>query len=317
MNQHNQQPEYNYDYDEIDLRDIFKTLGKWKYTIISITLICMILSGIYSFFFIDPVYEATAMVAPASTSALANQNNISYLVTGDDFDRITDSRKISDSLDSIIKLTQVDVSRYTALLTSNHILWCTIKELNLKTTPAQLKGLIRVESSNNTTDISEITVSHTDPAMAAQIANTMVKQTATYLNDLNDQKMNGLLKKLEKQQTAAQVKAEEAFTRLKEFEADNTSTNAIEREIEIKKLQNEVDRREDILNSLNSKIFEIKVVESFNSVEDMIVLLSTATIPEQPVKPNKKLNIAIAGILGLMVAVLGVFLVEYLKQEEI
>ena len=317
MNQHNQQPEYNYDYDEIDLRDIFKTLGKWKYTIISITLICMILSGIYSFFFIDPVYEATAMVAPASTSALANQNNISYLVTGDDFDRITDSRKISDSLDSIIKLTQVDVTRYTALLTSNHILWCTIKELNLKTTPAQLKGLIRVESSNNTTDISEITVSHTDPAMAAQIANTMVKQTATYLNDLNDQKMNGLLKKLEKQQTAAQVKAEEAFTRLKEFEADNTSTNAIEREIEIKKLQNEVDRREDILNSLNSKIFEIKVVESFNSVEDMIVLLSTATIPEQPVKPNKKLNIAIAGILGLMVAVLGVFLVEYLKQEEI
>jgi succinoglycan biosynthesis transport protein ExoP len=212
MNQLNNDPGYNYDYDEIDLRDIFKTLAKWKYTIISITLICMLLSGIVSFFFIDPVYEATAMVAPASASTLANQNNISYLVTGDNFDRITDSKKISDSLDSIIKLTQVDVSRYTALLTSNHILWCTIKELDLKTTPAKLKGQIRIESKKDMGDVSEVTVSHTDPALAAQISNTLVNQTAAYMKNLNDQKMNGLLKNLEKQQAAAQVKAEDAFT---------------------------------------------------------------------------------------------------------
>lgn len=315
MNQLNNQPGYNYDYDEIDLRDIFRTLGKWKYTIISVTLICMFLSGIVSLFFIDPVYEATAMVAPASASTLANQNNISYLVTGDDFDRITDSKKISDSLDSIIKLTQVDVSRYTALLTSNHILWCTIKELDLKTTPAKLKGQIRVET-NKDDGVSQVTVSHTDPAMAAQIANTLINQTAAYLKDLNDQKMNQLLKNLQTQQAAAQVKAGDAFTRLKEFEAGSTSANAIEREIEIRKLQNEVDRREDILNSLNSKIFKMKVIQSFNSVEDMIVMLSAATVPQNPVKPNKKLNVAIAGVLGLMVAVFGVFLVEYLKNDD-
>jgi capsular polysaccharide biosynthesis protein len=315
MNQLNNQPGYNYDYDEIDLRDIFRTLGKWKYTIISVTLICMFLSGIVSLFFIDPVYEATAMVAPASASTLANQNNISYLVTGDDFDRITDSKKISDSLDSIIKLTQVDVSRYTALMTSNHILWRTIKELDLKTTPAKLKEQIRVET-NKDDGVSQVTVSHTDPAMAAQIANTLINQTAAYLKDLNDQKMNQLLKNLQTQQAAAQVKAGDAFTRLKEFEAGSTSANAIEREIEIRKLQNEVDRREDILNSLNSKIFEMKVIQSFNSVEDMIVMLSAATVPQNPVKPNKKLNVAIAGVLGLMVAVFGVFLVEYLKNDD-
>ena len=316
MNQHNEQPGNNYDYDEIDLRDIFKTLGKWKYTIISITLICMLLSGIYSFFFIDPVYEATAMVAPASASTLANQANISYLVTGDNFEQITDSKKISDSLDSIIKLTQVDVTRYTALLTSNHILWCTIKELNLKTTPAKLKGLIRVESKKDVTDIIEVTVSHTNPALAAQIANTLVNQTAAYLKYLNDQKMNGLLKNLEKQQATAQVEAEDAFTQLKEFESGNVATDMIEKEVENKKLQNEFNRRENILNSLNSKIFELKVVQSFTSVEDMIVVLSAATIPDQPVAPNKKLNVAIAGVLGLMVAVFGVFLAEYLKNDE-
>ncbi|HBQ25258.1 MAG TPA: hypothetical protein DD791_02590 [Syntrophomonas sp.] len=315
MNQLNNQPEYNYDYNEIDLRDIFKTLGKWKYTIISVTLICMFLSAIVSLFFINPVYEASAMVAPASASTLAERNNISYLVTGDDFDRITDSKKISDSLDSIIKLTQVDVTRYTALLTSNHILWCTIKELNLKTTPAKLKEQIRVET-NKDDGVSQVTVSHTDPKMAAQIANSLVNQTAAYLKDLNDQKMNKLLKNLEEQQTVAQVRAEEAFIKLKEFEAGNATSDTIQKEIEIRKLQHEVDRREDILNSLNSKIFEMKVVQSFTSVEDMIVMLSAATVPQNPVKPNKKLNVAIAGVLGLMVAVFGVFLAEYLKNDE-
>lgn len=152
--------------------------------------------------------------------------------------------------------------------------------------------------------------------MAAQIANTLINQTAAYLKDLNDQKMNQLLKNLQTQQAAAQVKAGDAFTRLKEFEAGSTSANAIEREIEIRKLQNEVDRREDILNSLNSKIFKMKVIQSFNSVEDMIVMLSAATVPQNPVKPNKKLNVAIAGVLGLMVAVFGVFLVEYLKNDD-
>ena len=67
MNQHNEQTGYNYGYDEIDLRDILRTLIKWKYTIISITLICMLISGIVSFFFLDPVYEASTVMVIIQT----------------------------------------------------------------------------------------------------------------------------------------------------------------------------------------------------------------------------------------------------------
>jgi succinoglycan biosynthesis transport protein ExoP len=46
-----------------------------------------------------------------------------------------------------------------------------------------------------------------------------------------------------------------------------------------------------------------------------------AVEPKEPVGPNKKLNIAIAGVLGLMVGVFGAFLVEYFEgwgeEEEI
>ena len=56
-------PSYYNDYEEIDLRDIFKTINKWKHTIIAVTLICVLLSGIFSFFVLDPVYEASTVVS--------------------------------------------------------------------------------------------------------------------------------------------------------------------------------------------------------------------------------------------------------------
>lgn len=75
--QENRQPYYHNDYDEIDLRDIFKTLGKWKYKIIAITLACMLLSGVASFIFMDPVYESKAVVATTSITPLTGPGNYS------------------------------------------------------------------------------------------------------------------------------------------------------------------------------------------------------------------------------------------------
>mgnify|MGYP000954778195 CR=1 FL=1 len=317
MNQLNDQPAYNHGYDEIDLRDIFKTLGKWKYTIIGVTLICMLLSGIVSFFFMDPVYEAAAVVAPASVSPLSNPASIAYIVTDENYDSITDSKKMSDNVDNIIKLTQVDVSRYSVILTSNEILQNTIKELGLKITPAKLKKRIRVEAKKEMDDVSQVIVSGTDPKQAAAIANTLVNQTAAHLNRINKNKMDDLSKNLETQQTAAQADLDRAFADLKKYQAANSSApGSVQNQIELSRLQNAVSRRENIVNSLSSKTLELKVLQSFDSVEDKVVVLSAAAVPENPVKPNKKLNVAIAGALGLMLSVFGVFLADYLKKEE-
>lgn len=317
MNQLNDQPAYNHEYDEIDLRDIFRTLGKWKYTIIGVTLICMLLSGIVSFFFMEPVYEAAAVVSPASVSPLSNPASIAYIVTDENYDSVTDSKKMSDNVDNIIKLTQVDVSRYSVILTSNEILQNTIKELELKITPAQLRGRIRVEAKKEMDDVSQVIVSGTDPKQAAAIANTLVNQTAAHLNRLNKKKMDDLSQNLETQQAAAQADLDRAFADLKKYQAAYTAApGSIQNQIELNRLQNAVNRRENIVNSLSSKILELKVLQSFDSVEDKVVVLSAAAVPENPVTPNKKLNVAIAGVLGLMLSVFGVFLADYLKKEE-
>ncbi|MBC7076492.1 MAG: hypothetical protein H5T98_10630 [Syntrophomonadaceae bacterium] len=87
------------------------------------------------------------------------------------------------------------------------------------------------------------------------------------------------------------------------------------KQIEEKRLQNEVNRREEIVNLLTSKIAELKTTQSLNIAENNIITVSEALVPEEPIKPNKLLNIAVAGVLGLMLSVFGVFLVEYLKEE--
>ncbi|MGS0763258.1 Wzz/FepE/Etk N-terminal domain-containing protein [Syntrophomonas curvata] len=317
MNRINNQPEYNCEYDEIDLRDIFKTMGKWKYTIISVTLTCMFLSGIISLYFMAPVYEATTIVAPASVSPLGSPGNIAYIVTEDNYNNVTNSKKMSDNVDNIIKLTKVDVSRYSVILTSNEILQNTIAELGLKTTPIKLRGQISVEPQREMADVSRVTVSSDNPKLAASIANTLVSQTAAYLNRLNKRKMDDLSLNLENQLAAAQGDLDNALAGLKKYQAAKTSApGSVQIEIELNRLQNEVNRRENIVNSLSSKILELKVLQSFDSVEDKVVVLSAAAVPEDPVKPNKKLNVAIAGVLGLMISVFGVFLVEYLKKED-
>ncbi len=421
MNQLNNQPGYNYDYDEIDLRDIFKTLGKWKYTIISVTLICMLLSGIVSFFFIDPVYEA-------STAIVITQTKSEKQPVGN----------IEDMVNRMGDLPVVTPQTTVEQIKAPGILQATISKLNLECNRRQLATMVRTEQIKDT-NIVRIIVSNQDPELAVKIANTIREEFLTHINQLNEQKLsrslstmeNKLLKDEEealrlaneqlKQQklqsrsieflsvqlskknedlayyqsrlisaeiesdklhkglqqsqenlantpqtvatvsTAngilpvqmqsieitdgkvvsenlndayiealnqyndkitelAQTEAEITKTRQKigELEQEIRSTEAelINNQIQEKKWQDEVDRRDSTVKVLNAKIAEVKMTEALDLAGNTILTVSPAFAPEHPVKPNKKLNVAIAGVLGLMVAVFGVFLAEYLKNDE-
>ncbi|RYD07019.1 hypothetical protein N752_00120 [Desulforamulus aquiferis] len=55
------------------------------------------------------------------------------------------------------------------------------------------------------------------------------------------------------------------------------------------------------------KVVEIMKVDNVNVID-------LAVTPSNPVKPNKKLNILIAGVVGLMIALGLVFLLEFLDR---
>lgn len=68
----------------------------------------------------------------------------------------------------------------------------------------------------------------------------------------------------------------------------------------------------DIANQI-PKVFskEVKRITSANTVE----VIDKAIEKEEPIKPNKLMNVAIAGVLGVMIGLFVVFLKEYLDNK--
>jgi uncharacterized protein involved in exopolysaccharide biosynthesis len=62
-------------------------------------------------------------------------------------------------------------------------------------------------------------------------------------------------------------------------------------------------------NSINE---EVKIAVATES--GLVKIASLAYEPEYPIKPNKKLNILIAGVLGLFVGIFVVFFLEFWQQ---
>ncbi|MGQ9718223.1 MAG: GNVR domain-containing protein, partial [Anaerolineae bacterium] len=64
--------------------------------------------------------------------------------------------------------------------------------------------------------------------------------------------------------------------------------------------------------TLARKVEEARIAAEENSGE--VRIASRAAVPEKPASPRKLLNTAVAGVLGLMLSVFGVFIAEWWQQ---
>jgi len=295
---------YNYD-DEIDLREIFATLGKWKRTIIGVTLACMLVAGMFTRLMIDPIYEARVTVAPATQLDATNRSlSMSYLLDAED----SSQWRFTEDIDRMIQPPQVDTANFNALLTCNHVLKCTIEQLGLKDRPAGLRRQVEIKA-DPATSTTEISVKRKNPDQAAAIANTVVEEASKYMDELNMRRIKNLQNNLEKQVRVSEQELEKDVTELQALKASGQNSQQ-------QRLQRSIQRQEQLLDILAAKAVELNMLQSFQDDREKIIVLSPATAPHNPVSPNLKLNVVIAGVLGLMLSVFGVFLAEYLRKDE-
>lgn len=80
------------------------------------------------------------------------------------------------------------------------------------------------------------------------------------------------------------------------------------------KLQREVDRLKQTSETLAQKGTETQIAKSIDLGDTSVMVISEASTPLSPIKPNKKLNMAVAFILGLMLFTLLAFILEYLDN---
>ncbi|MDR1801025.1 MAG: hypothetical protein LBQ95_04220 [Lachnospiraceae bacterium] len=138
---------------EINFRDVLYVLKKRFIWIVLIGAFVAAIAGVITVFMITPMYTASATMYVYADS---NRN---------------------DSLSSAITSTELSASKslvdtYIVILKSNTVLKQAIEQLDLKMDTEELKDLISASSVNGT-EVFSISVKHSDPFMAAQIANTL------------------------------------------------------------------------------------------------------------------------------------------------
>lgn len=134
--------------ETISLRELLQTLKKRFRLITAITLLAVLISGVVSYFFITPVYEA-------STQILVNQSK---------------SEQGTVNYSDVQANLQI-INTYNVIITSPVILDKVIDHLQLDMTAGQLNSKLSVGSERNS-QVVKIGVQDTDPVRAMDIANT-------------------------------------------------------------------------------------------------------------------------------------------------
>lgn len=165
-------------------------------------------------------------------------------------------------------------------------------------------GITRLQASlaNAPQTIETIAATFESPAKA-ELNPVWVSLTQS----LDDKSVALAEKEAQAQALSSQVTALQAD--LKKLQVEITEKRA-----EQTRLQAEVDRQSRTRDLLSDKITETRIARSVNLGETNVLIVSPAMVPSSPVKPNKNMNIAIAGVLGIMVSVGLAFLLEYLDN---
>ena len=138
--------------ETIDLREYFAIIKKRFWIIALLAIISALISGVISFFMLNPVYEAKSTLIVNADKQAETQ-----IVTGD---QITVTQKLAVTYGEIIK--------------SRIVLDDVIKNLKLENTYESLSGQITVSPVKDTQIIS-ISVQDTNPQKARDIANEIPK----------------------------------------------------------------------------------------------------------------------------------------------
>jgi succinoglycan biosynthesis transport protein ExoP len=128
-----------------------QTIVKWHKLILGITILCILLGAIYSYFIMDKVYVASTTLIVGKQKGDPGAGEIKY----DD-----------------ILLSERLVKTYTVILNSDRVINKVINDLNLSMTTEDLRSQISVESEQDT-EVLRITVKADRPEEAQKIANSL------------------------------------------------------------------------------------------------------------------------------------------------
>ncbi|MFA6656876.1 MAG: polysaccharide biosynthesis tyrosine autokinase [Mesotoga sp.] len=182
---------------------------------------------------------------------------------------------------------------------------------NLATLQVELASLEEQYPKTDPRVRSKITeISKTESLIAEQIQNEfIVSGQGMTLNPAYQQIITGVISSeagfqiLQASIQAVALLRDQYQSELRNLPAKEQQLLDLERQIAVK---------ESLYTLLLERLEEAKISEA--AVVGNAAIVDPATVPQSPVKPNKKLSLAIGGVLGIFLGMLMVFLAEYLDK---
>ena len=168
-------------------------------------------------------------------------------------------------------------------------------------------------------------------AISLLLYSNEIQQNLRYYNTLDEklsnekiiqENLNLAIRDKEEQLRQIDTQIQQINTQINSIEAEidniNTEISMIKNDIE--KIRNQINSQkneiEKIRNKINNVQNEIKLLEDRKVRLDYAKLIKDPTPSLYPVSPKKKLNILIAGILGLMIFTMFAFFLEYIEKQK-
>jgi len=144
------------------LGEIFKMLSKRKSQIIICSFIGLLLTGVYTFFFVIPTYESTSKIV------VNQKQNTNQTITSTD-----------------IQTNLSLINTYQSIIKEPIILEEVIQQTKSDLTAEQLRGMIAVSTEANSL-VFGITINQENPYIAAELANTVATTFQRKIGEILD-----------------------------------------------------------------------------------------------------------------------------------
>jgi capsular polysaccharide biosynthesis protein len=276
-------------YEEIDLREIIIVLWKRKIMIAAITAF-FVLCGVIVSFRIAPTYEtSTTLYLGSFSSNIYNDRSYAKAIM------LAEKNLRSDETLAGI------IDNYTEGSSRKKLL--------------AFKEAISFRDVDNT-NIMEINVQDKNPKQAVLIADRLLNVFMAKSNAMYQEKRQVLTDKIVVLEDAiknSEGQFKEFQNRFNVLEEGNRGSS-VEYELAASRMQQAM---------IEYESQKISLLEQIQSLEGQLldynpaVVLTPAVEPLAPVKPNKRMNVAIAFMLGLCLSTLLAFGLEYLKNNPI
>lgn len=238
--------------DVIDLRQIFTVLKKWRFVIIVITILAVLTSAIMSYFVIAPVYEAKSMLIVTMPDMTPQRST-------------TEVDDLESVINTVSRMPLMTMNTYVGQLTSDTMYQRVLERLNLAEkgyTTKNLAGMINAEVAKDS-NIITLKVQHTNPRLAADVANVLGEEYLDYLSERNQNQMTKSTEFIQAQKEETDNKLNVLLEEFKQFNSDPRSVEYLQKQFasitdDLNKYQTNIDMARMEVRQLEAGVVSLR-----------------------------------------------------------